>query len=193
MLEIKLKKLPTYFLFIVFVTVYSCDILFATSLGSHLEVVEEREFVVDLYLVGLKLSDNLKIKGAHFAWLPAQVKEECLNKSHDECRTYYHEHYRVDKNVEGGIAGLRRNSFLKKIFNEHPDRVLDEWLTSDMRYNNERLLLDRLANLKFIAGLLKNGNKDWSFPIMKDKKIKARIHWELWPNGQNFKVIKFLE
>src|SRR3989338_6438827 len=174
-------------------TMCSSDVSFATKPDAYIEIVEQRDFVVDLYLVDLELSDDLKIKGAHFAWLPAQVEEECFNKSYDECQKYYHENYRVEKNAEGRIVGFRKKTFLKKIFKEYPDRVLGEWLTRDTRYDNERLLLDEVAHFRFISELFKNGNKSLNLPIMKDKKIKAKIHWELWPNGQNFKVVKFLK
>ena len=186
-----MKKFFLYLLFIGLMNTAIATYSFATKPGGRLEAIESKDLIVDLYLIGLEFSSDQEIKGAHFAWLPSQVKEECLNQTYDECRRYYHENYRIEKDTEGRM-GFRKKSFREEIFKEYPDQVLDEWLTGDIRYDGQRFLLDELSNIPIIADLAKNGKKSQHFPMMKDKKIKAKIHWELWPNGQNFKIIEFM-
>ena len=186
-----MKKFYLCFLFIGLMNTCIATYSLATKPGAQLEVIESKDLIVDLYLIGLEFSSDQEIKGAHFAWLPSQVKEECLNQTYDECRRYYHENYQIEKDTQGR-TGFAKKSFLEKIFKEYPDQVLAEWLTDDISHDDQRLLLNEFSKIPIIANLTKDGNKSQNFPIMKDKKMKAKIHWELWPNGQNFKIIKFI-
>ena len=70
---------------------------------------------------------------------------------------------------------------------------MSTWVTDEKAYNNGRILLDQLVEVKFISELTKDKKRNFNFLISENKKIETKIHWELWPNGQNFKVIEWLQ
>ena len=64
---------------------FSSNILYATKPDAHIEIIEERNFIVDLYLIDLSLTEDSKIKGAHFIWIPSEGIEGCIGKSYKDC------------------------------------------------------------------------------------------------------------
>ena len=171
----RLNKFIWFCLIIFLINILCLQSTQATSPDKKVNKLEERELTTTLYVISLGSEDS-KLKGVEFLWIPDSIEARCVNKSYESCRE------------------LNR-SIKNKLFKRYPTRILTSWVAEgDIHaFPENKQILEELSKIDFIKELIKetNGERHFDF-IEKVRKIKARVHWELWPNGENFRVIKVI-
>ena len=48
--------------------------------------------------------------------------------------------------------------------------------------------------INFISELMKQANGERHLEIIeKERRVRTLVYWELWPNGENFRVLKIID
>jgi len=153
--------------------------LSATPVGKSVQLLRERELSVELYVVTVH-SIFTELRGAELVWVPDYAAKQCLGKSYQECQRL---------SSEEGLKGKRA---LKK---ECPTQILSTWVSlGDIGvFPENKKILERLSRVPFIRKAIEQHEGQYSLgEISADKKIRAIVRWQLWQNGEHFRVIKVL-
>ncbi len=175
----KLTNLVFFSFIILLINIFCIQVSQATPPGKKVNKLEEKELTATLYVISIS-SESSKLKGIEFIWIPESMEGQCIGKSYKFCKD---------------VARDPKNRLLDKIFKRPPGRVLTAWVSegdSHIFPENKQILED-LSKIYFIRELMNGLNGERHLDLIeKDRKIKAVVHWELWPNGANFRVLRVI-
>ena len=159
-------------------------------------LLEKKQLDAVLYVVSVSVAEDSQLKGIQLAWIPESVRDQCIGKHDEGCRQFWHEQ-----------AGERHLEFQKKeniskrdltysfgTGEKYPPEVLSTWISeADLDPTNKKAF-NWLLQLKLIQDLSRNNSKgETKFLISEDKKVRAKILYIEFSNGQSFQVIDVLD
>lgn len=174
-----MKKRIVFALFFLFFAGVSINTR-AVPPGKDASPLEVKEIDAKLVLVGMS-KQNGKLVSAEFAWIPKSSEKFCFGKALNGCREKDHE--RTHKSYKG----------------EAPTQVLLESVTDSPRYEGQyETLFAKLSGISFVDSFLKKQNAGDTDEIKiteveRSKVVKARVRWELWSNGENFRILEIIK
>jgi hypothetical protein len=168
----------------VLLLVFSTPLVRATPPGSESAPQETAEVEASLFIVGASIRDG-HLKGVEVVWVPESLRAVCAGKTlrrvHElvHLRTYPAPGEPVVPSPPKG---------------EIPRFVLTTWLSADYNKGSQKPMLAQLEKNAAIQALIKEALSQKKPGVTKDlaaePEVRARLHWELWGNGENFRVLE---
>jgi hypothetical protein len=150
-------------------------------------LVKTRTVTARLYIsaVGYSAAD---LTGVELVWVPESVEAACKDRSLKECESLDYER-RVIRSAGAENVPIG----LKPPTGEIPSRVLKSWVTIRDPWPESKDVLETLRNILSRPPELKNkiGSLEYRYPTLQaDRSVKGQLKWELWSNGENFRIQK---
>lgn len=161
----------------------------ATESGTEFAPLRVEHRKETLYIVAASRRDASH-GGVALAWLPPAAIPVCMGKTLKDCENDDHSRRIIEYTDPDGTARIG----FRDLPHEDPNRVLTEWVTSEMPYNKSNpSLLPQLWALPVVSHALVSRNATGSNemkiePISEQNTIKANITYTVWPNGEGFRI-----
>lgn len=133
----------------------------------------------DVYVVAVAFKQD-EVTGVQLAWIPDLVAEACVDQTLDDCEALYSE-----KSDSIPVST--------------PRRIVKEWVTlSDAAEEKARAsVFNDLKQSDFVKHYAKSHSSyataESQLPTLAPaQEIHVQLRWEVWPNGENFRVLKLL-
>ena len=162
-------------------------------------LLEEKEFDAVLYVVGVSVSEDTQLKGIQLAWIPKSVRDQCIGKYDEECRQLWYE--KATERYERHLESQKKEDISKRDLTysfgtgeKYPPEVLSMWVSNADLDSKNKKVFDQLSQLKLINDISRdNSSGETKLLISEDKKIRTKILYIKFSNGQSFQVIDVLD
>lgn len=168
-----------------------------TKPGNEM-LLEQTQLDGVLYVSNVSVSEDSELKGIELTWIPESVRAECMGKNGAECRQLWHEKASQRHNLflqsQKNIPVSERNlNYSFGTDEKNPSEVLSTLVSQEDLDPSNKKAFDQISQLDFIKNLCQTSPRgETTTLISEDKKIRAKIRYLQFSNGQSFQIIDII-